>query len=325
MSGVVGLATTIPFAVNYFFLHADPGFTELALRQGLVSDHKPIVSIWLVLMLGAVLFVWPKMYKKSRVFFIVLVASLWILTDQNLITGVTLHPSHYHWYITKPLLGLMLGMYAAFVLHFLFKEMRYIKALSVAAMLFVLCYTSPVFHMEWYKNNPDTSIVAAQKFEPVLTLLNTLTEKQVVWADGALSQYVSIYTKHDAPNNPYNIYYLNPQSFYEDTLFLSYRLAGETPATILATLTKDRVFVSERVFGLYYRQATGDLANIPDEVLQTLAQKYAEFYARPYTDIFKELQISAVIGPSKEAVSYAKIQDLKLFKVAGDYTLYSLK
>jgi hypothetical protein len=322
-SGTLSIVALVPFILNYLALRADPGFAQLAQRQGLVADHDPIISIWLVLMAAGAILLWPKAYNASRTFFILMIASLWILTDQNALTGLVLHPSHYHWYITKPLLGLMLGMYAAFVLHYLFKN-SYVRAGLTFVLLLVLFYTSPLLHPRWYRDNPDPPVVAAQAYAPVVNALNQLPGGQSVWADPDLSIYIPIYTTDDAPQNPYTIYYLNPQSFYIDSLFLNYRLRGETPATILATLTKERVDVSGRVYGLYYRQSKGDLAAIPDTVLADLADQYKTFYARPYKDIFKELGITLLVAPAKERAALKKIPTLVQVSELEGYTLYAI-
>ncbi len=324
-TGIVALVLLIPFCINYIELHTSEGFAELAMRQGLVTDYRPILSIWLLLMLIGVVFLWPKVYKQSRTFFILMVAVLWILTNQHVLTGFILHPSHYHWYITKPLLGVIIGMYTAFLLWYFFKHYRFLRIGSVAVILFVLLYNSPFLHIRWYRENPDPPVVAAQAYAPALDTLNTIEGAQTVWADIGISSYVSIYTKHSAPNNPlYVIYYLNPQIFYENSMFLRYRLAGETPATILGTILKDRVTVSERLFGLYYRQSTGYSASIPDEVLEELAGKYRVFYVRPFADVFKELGITIVVAPAQEKAVYDRIPALHLFASPEGYRVYTV-
>ncbi|HYF12708.1 MAG TPA: hypothetical protein VD928_00175, partial [Candidatus Paceibacterota bacterium] len=257
-------------------------------------------------------------------FFIISVTVLLLLTNQHVLTGMILHPAHFHWYITKPLLGIMLGIYAAYLLHFLFKNKRYVRIGATAAALFILFYTSPLLHPQWYKENPDPPVVTAQAYAPALRALKDIENTQNVWADKGFSTYVPIYTKHDASNNPlYTIYYLNPQSFYENTMFLEYRLKGETPQSILETLTKDRVTVSETLFGLYYRQLQGSSEAIPDEILSELAEKYRVFYARPYIDILRDLKITVVVAPTQQQV-YSSIPELHPFVVAGSYTIYTV-
>ncbi len=324
LSGVLALVACIHFVINYMALHASPDFAALAARQGLVPDNNPIISIWLVIMLVGAVFLWPKAYKQARPFFIIMIAALWILTDQNAVTGLVLHPSHYHWYITKPLLGVMLGMYAAWVLHFLFKRQAYVRVGLTAVGLFVLLYTSPLFHPLWSQAHPDQMTLDAQVYGPVIKTLQTMPANQTVWAEPLLSLYVPIYTTDNAPNNEYVIYYLNPQNFYENTLFLMYRLKGETPRTILATLTTDRADVSHRLYGLYYRQAKGDLADIPDEKLTELSEKYAAYYAQPWSKAFADLGITVVVASPKEKEMYDRIPALHLFGSAGSYTIYTV-
>jgi len=322
-AGLLGIALLIPFGINYLALHAAQWSTELTARLALVPDHTPIVSIWLVVMFICAVFLWPKEYKDSRIFFIMSVVALSVLTNQHVLSGMILFPPHYHWYITKPLLGIMLGMYAVFLFDYFFKN-RYLKVGVAASIIFVLFYTSPLLHWRWYSEHPDPPVVAAQTYAPALLALNTLPGSQTVWADPGLSTYVPIYTKHSAPNNyAYVVYYLNPPSFYESTLFLEYRLAGIPPEKMFDQLKKDRVRVSERMFGLYYRQTLGDLAAIPDEVLADLAEKYKVFYKRSYADIFSELKIDVVVAPPQEADMYKKIPALHPFAAVEGYNIYT--
>lgn len=323
MAGSVGLFSSIPFFINYLALHHSADFAALAARQGLVADRHAVLSIWLLVMLVLSVLPWPKAHAKAKFFFLLSTLSLIILTYQNVLTGYTLQSSHYHWYITKPLFSLMLGLYGAHVLYLLFHGQRYVRIALAGAALLLLCYASPLFHIRWYLAHPDPTAIAVQNYAPVMSAINTLPSPQVVWADPMLSQYISIYTQADAPGNPFAAYYLNPQSFYEDTLFLHYRFAGERPDTILVALARERSDVSLWIDGLYWRQTKGNLADIPDAELTSLAEKYKAFYARSYGDVFKELGITVVVAPLSARSTYDSMKELKLFAAAGDYILYS--
>jgi hypothetical protein len=217
----------------------------------------------------------------------------------------------------------MLGMYAAFLFQYFFKN-QYLRAGAAAAIVFVLFYTSPLLHMRWYMDNPDPAVVQAQQYASALKVLNAMPLAQVVWADEGLSLYIPIYTTNSAPNNSFAAYYLNPETLYEDTLFLEYRLLDETPDTIHGSLVKDRETVSLRLFGQYYREVGVSLASIPDSILADLVQKYRAFYTRPFADIFRELGITVIVAPTAEKATYDHIPVLHLFASVGSYNVYTV-
>lgn len=323
-TGAIALACLSPFVINYLHLHASPWYAALAMRQGVVHTHAPLLSVWLILLLGAVVFAWPKRYVASRPFFIIATLALWILTEQQVVTGLSLQPGHYHWYVTKPLIGLIVGMYAAYVAdRFLRRES--LRVFAVGAVLTVLFYNAALVQTSSYLAAYDTAR-AAQNYMPVLTYLNTRPHEETVWADPTLSLYIPIYTEHNAPNNDYSLFYLNPQSFYEDRLFLNYRLAGLSPDTALQTFTKDRAAISLRLFGIYYRDAEGSYAAIPNSILSTLAQKYQTFYSRPVQDVFRELGITMlVVDDGTSTSTYAVIPNARLSTALPGFTVYDVQ
>jgi putative flippase GtrA len=291
-SGALALICAIPFLYNYRELTSSLWYADLALRQGLISTHAPVFSFWLFFLAGAVFIPWPQRYQPARYFFAICIGSLWVLTEQQILTGVSLQPSHYHWYITKPLVGVLLGMYGSLLIDFAFRRM-YVRAIAVAVLLFLVGYNAVLVQESSYRAlYPGT--VAAQKYASVIAYLNTKLP-QTVWASSDLSTYISIYTFHNAPNNTYTIYYLNPSSFYEDRLFLNYRLRGFTPNGAQEIFNNERVSISQALFGMYYREMTGSYGAIPDSTLASLVGKYQRFYARRYEDIRDELGITLFV------------------------------
>jgi putative flippase GtrA len=322
-AGVSALAALVPFIYNYILLHKSPYYAATEMRIGLVSNHHFIFSIWLALLLAASIFLWPRAYKSSRAFFIIMISVLWIVTDQHVLTGLYLQPSHFHWYITKPLVAIVGALYIAAGIRYFIKNQHARYAVAALSTL-PLLYLSPLLHVSYYKAHPDQTAIASQAYAPVLEQLRLLPAEQTVWASPDMSLYIPIYTSDNAPNNSYAVYYLNPENIFEDSMFLNYRLEGNSPDTILNTFIKNRVQVSEYLYGLYYRDSTGSSASIPDSELARLAQNYRTFFARSYADIFKELSITVVVAPVEKRKIYDSIPALHLLKSLDNYAIYTV-
>jgi putative flippase GtrA len=293
LSGALMSLCSIPFVLNYLRLVASTEYSALALRQGLVHSHTPLISFWLAIMLVLALFVWPKRYPQARIFYLFSVIVLIILTDQQIVTGVSVVPSHYHWYITKPLVGIFISMYAWVVLEWATKR-QWLRALGIATILSLLFYNTFLIQLTSY-NAQYQNAVALQKYAPTLAYLNTLSPGMSIWADQQLSSEISVYTKQNAPNNFYALYYLVSQQYLVERMLLGYELEGIPTSDILTTLKRDRESVSGEVFGIYYREQYGSDAAIPDSLLETYADEYKAQIARPLASVFHDLGATHII------------------------------
>lgn len=292
LSGVLALVCAIPFMFNYHALSASAGYAALALRQGLVHSHAPLISVWLIIMLLAALFVWPRRYPHARTLYLFAVIVLIALTDQQLLTGVSVVPSHYHWYLTKPLIGIMAAMYAWAVLEWVTTRVWLRWLCGVAAVAFLFYNAALIQATSYHAQYP--SAVARQAYAPALTYLSTLPLGESVWADSALSQQISIYTEQNAPNNFYSLYYLVSDQYLVERMLLNYELAGIPAKDILATLAKDRADVSAQIFGIHYREQYGSYAAIPDSLLVEYAERYRMQLARPLADVLRDVSVTLV-------------------------------
>lgn len=324
-AGGVALLTLLPFIFNYLRLIHSPWYAETALRFGVTYSHQPTISLWLFLMLAAVFVFWPKKYRISRPFFLISIFSLLLLLNQQVVTGVSLQSGHYHWYVTKPLLGTMLGLYAWIVIVWVSAKRSWMHVPLIGLAIASLSYNAVLVQESSYRAAYPIAL-AAQSYAPALEYLAAQPAVQTVWADASLSLYIPIYTVDTAPNNSYAIYYLNPDSFYLDRLFLHYRLNGVTPDEMLSLLQKDRAIVSAQLYGLYYRDQAGGYSAIPDTVLMRLANQYRTFYVRPYSDIFHELALTEIVADSRnpESAAYASISGLRTVGTRSFFTFYAI-
>ena len=322
-AGALALILLIPFLVNYFSLHESLDYAAFAMRTGVVTKHVFLLGFWIPLMALAVFFLWPKEHTQARIFLLTVFFAIFLVINQQVLTGLYLHPGHYHWYITKPLVAIMVGIYAGLVLENFFRSTRLYSILFAAGMG-VLFYNAALWQITSYTQVYPVAL-AAQSYAPVFTYLNSLPDTQTIWTNDRLSLYIPMYTQHNTPSNHYVIYYLNPHEFYEKRAFLMYRLKGVTPTTILETMKQDRNDLSQRLFGMFIREDTGIPDAISEETFLDLEKKYKTFYARPYAEVFKDLGITMLLAPREERANYETISALVPESALGDYLVYTLR
>lgn len=82
-----------------------PGYQELANLTVTQATHKPILG--LVCVVATILFVYiNKRYKLNSLaksFVIVGLLSVWIVNNQQILTGLNIQAGHYHWYYNLPI------------------------------------------------------------------------------------------------------------------------------------------------------------------------------------------------------------------------------
>jgi hypothetical protein len=322
IAGVVALITLIPFVINYIALSASSEYLELAMRTGAVAKHTPfLLGFWIPIMILSVFFLWPKELNKARIFLLVIFTALLLVINQHVLTGLYLHPGHYHWYITKPFVAIMGGIYIGFILkYFVQKNLHFIVVTGIIAFFF---YNASLWQINSYVQRYPVDL-ETQSYSTLFDYLNTEKNVQSIWAEQRLSFYIPMYTKHNTPNNHSVIYYLNPTKFYENRLFLNYRLREIKPENVLEIMEKERDDVSTKIYGIYIREKTGVSDSVPKEKLLELTDKYEIFYSQNYEKIFKELGVNMIIANQKDRAVYDKIKSLKEIYTDSNFVLYSI-
>jgi len=225
-------------------------------------------------------------------FFIVGFLAVTVILNQQLITGHALQAGHFHWYVTKPLVGMLLGIVTVMVAERVLRKARWryvlygLAAVAVTANALIIQRASYVA--------VSTSFHDAQVYAPVLDYLND-GEQKTVWSNRDLSTYIPIYTSDDAINNHYALYYLVSNEFLSQRILLEYKLEGVEPPEILSTLRRDRGDVSGRVFGVYWREEKGRYDAIPDEVLESYARRYEQLYNEQTASLLADLGVTQVV------------------------------
>lgn len=297
----VGLAAIVPFLLNLLQLRQSPFYPETAIRQGLIHTHTPIVGFWLIALIVS-LFIWPRRFSAVRPFFAIATAALAILLNQQVFTGIAIQPAHYHWYLTKPFAGMVLALFAAFLIEWLLKS-KILRGVAYGICFFVLLVSAALVQRGSYTAH-YAEAVASQAYTPVFSFLQAMPSGQSVWADRTLSLYIPMYTKQDAPNNNYAEYDPIPQIFLEKRLLLEYALRKVPTADALATMQAEREDIANRLFGVHWRDQYGSYAAIPDSLLAQYADDYKESSRQSIMAQLRALGISTVVWDTQTEPSW---------------------
>jgi len=275
VSGALALLCAVPFLINHMQAVVYPGYQLASLQFGIVTSHAPIVGIWVLVLLLFPLAM-PAHFSRARLFFIMAALALALLLNQQIISGIYLQPGHFHWYITKPLVGLLLGICIVIFAEFL-RIPRVIRLLGYGVLLGVLLASATLAQMHFYRLHASAAL-AAQAYAPIFDYLNQDTKHEVVFADTSLSSYISLYTSADAPDAGYAGLFIAPKDYFDQRLFLEYKLRGIQPKDALSTMQSERADIFTRLYGVYWN------IEIPKGSMDTMLQSIADTYVTAYHD-----------------------------------------
>lgn len=315
LTATVSILVALPFFMNALRARADVEYLETSARIGLVHSHAPILGMLIVLAYIVLVFFWPKNKSVERSYFLVMVTAVVVVLNQQIVTGIKLQVGHYHWYMTKPILSIVLVFLAVHWITKLGKSRwRAVALLSFAA---VLILNGLVVQARSYQANYPV-FQEKQKFGPLFTFLNEqFKEPQTIWADPDLSTLIPAYTRHFAPDNFYAPYYIDTRRHLRDMLFLEYRLKGITAQNIMDVMEKDGGYAIGKVTGIYYRELPD--AGALNKEREQLAKEYADFSRVSLRENFKNLSIDLVVADKGvNGFNYDTLVFLSKVKEFGD-------
>ncbi len=245
-------------------------------------------------MLLAAIFATPKRFEQARLFFIYSAITLIVLLNQQVLTGHVLVSEHYHWYITKPLISFLVGMYAVAITEWMARKRVYLRYVVYALGFGILIANAIEVQTVSYKAAKE-GFIQSQRYAPIMQFLNTLPQREFIWANYSLSEFIPMYTSHDTGNNRQMSNYLIPTSYLEQELFLQYRLRGISAKDAPAIMEKEKGEVSMTVYGLRFRQELGAYEFIPESILLNEIQKYQKLDTASTAELVKNMGITLII------------------------------
>ncbi len=320
------ILVTIPYWINFLKLKFHEDYIDTAARYGIIDSHSFIFGTWLAASLMILLFFWPRKHERSKIFFLFSIIALWILINQQIITGQTLQAGHYHWYITKPLVSILMAMLFVYILERFMKKR--LTTIVLTAAVVILFYNAALVQINSY-NYRYPGALESQRYSGIMSYLESnYASAQNIWATGTLAALLPVYTKHDSLNVHHAQFYLAGREYFIKKLFLEYKLRNIYPKDIQSIMQKERSMVASEAFGIYYREKYGDDDRIPDEALIAIAAKYKDFYELSYGEIFKDLDVDLVVWDKKKEITfmYEDIPVLKkIYEAANEFAVYKVE
>lgn len=210
--GGIGGLIGIPFIFNYLHATHTPGYASAALHQGVLTSHQPVLGIWVVLLIILPLLWSSKQLWPARLLFVLSGTGLLLLLNQQVLTGVYLQPGHYHWYVTKPLVGLLLGIWGITLLD-LYAPKKLWRYVAVGGVICFLLYGAALAQVNFYRKHAPSAF-AAQAYAPLLSFMRA-QHHQVVYANEDIATYIPVQTNSDAPTSEYANMYLAPVGYFD--------------------------------------------------------------------------------------------------------------
>lgn len=278
--GTAGLLIGIPYFVNMYQAVHSPYWADLSVRVGQVQTHAPLISRVAIGTLALFLIFYRKL-DAFGVFTISLLAGVFILSNQQIITGRSIPiPQHYHWYYMAPLSGFIL----IHLLYTLLSKVRPAYLLTLTALLVVTFAGAAVTFETWSYRMQKEQFIALQPYGPALRWLKESTTKEdVVFAPEKISDLVAGYTYSNIFYGGYSGEFLVPKERLKKSFFAYMYLDGtaaEDAENYFADKDHQTMF-SNRIFGNYYPAQAGCYACYPSELNAVFAAEYRSFAAKP--------------------------------------------
>ncbi len=277
-----------PYVLNAIRASRNPWYQETVMRLGLVHGRTPVVgSIVLILLILPWLF-WGRL-GKNRVGVASLAWASLIVLNQQLVTGVSVVPAHYHWYFIKPITGILCTiLFGSWVGDLIWKNnsslYRWRFPLATIVVLVAFFWGG----MYQYRSYQFARIfwTDQQKAAGVLQRMNQERGKRIiVYADGFLRDLIPIYTSADVYTATNAFSYFSSDDRARAAYFFDLWLQGISAEEAAQTLpTARRAELSSHLHAIYYHAATGANQNIPDQEVGEAVQVYARFLRLPLSE-----------------------------------------
>jgi hypothetical protein len=254
------------------------------MRQGFVYKREMVLGAWSIVFLLLAFCskrIWPETWPLLPVLAIGAIIAL----NQQLVTGMFLVPHHYHWYFIQPLASIVFLIFIFSLSRFFSARLRTIS--SALLLIFVVGFGF-LQQLRIYNGHADIW-GQRQRFAPVFSSLSSVSQRgEVLYA----SQHGALFRDLIAVYTPWNVYtagnannFLTSGERAEHSFFFDLWLDDFTPDDAEKHFPSDlRSLVSERMYGIFYRESLGQYTAIPDDIVQRYAHDYREYYNLSLTE-----------------------------------------
>ena len=297
---LLALIEALPYLYNLYQATQHPLYTEISFRHGLIKSHQPQIGYITIILAISFLLFFFRQDRQRYYYCLALVLTPLVVLNQQIVTGMTMIPDHYHWYYHKPLLVIFV-----FIILFEQLEKRIKKNFSKKIIIFILSvlilslvfYNVIMVQYASYQYRKPIATYNNQYYSNVLKWLNNNAKKdEVVMGNDIISYLVPIYTSLNGLATEDGHYSLiASEEQITERFFLGLRLDGPTKKEAKEFFFKNKRWISAEIYGQLYRKKFGDYGNIPDEKLEFVIGKYIEFLDMPLNQTFKKYNTDYLI------------------------------
>lgn len=293
---VVVTAASMPYAIHLFVVTRHPWYPESSERLGMVLRHgPPVLGVWLGILLGLAFAsrrIWPRTWPLLPALGLGAVIAL----NQHLVTGHYIVPHHYHWYFIQPIAS---ALAVAMVLSLLPRRFLSSRVGVYAAFVLAAACVAIGGIQQWraYEDRSEYWGMQQPAGDALRYVDRELRSGQSVYTqDTEIANLIPILSSADVFYALNAILSLAPTERARFQYFFDLWLQGVTPEQAAREFpTTRRWTLSSRIHSIYYREAAGDYANIPDDDVEENIALFRQFYALSLRDKLTRYPITAVV------------------------------
>lgn len=290
------LVLSLPYVWHLSLLIQHPWYAETAMRSGMVLRHGPVIfGVWSIIFIVMALLTrrwWPGTWPLLPA---VAIAGI-IALNQHLVTGHFIVPHHYHWYFIQPLAS-------AFAIAFgltLLSSRRWGRVSTMIACFLLVAFSASCAFIQQRGAYEGVSGVwgPLQRAAPVLSYVRDhLQVGEVIYTiDPNVQHLIPLASSADVFFAGNANLSLVPDDRARFTYFVDLWLQGVTPDDAQETFpTTRRWMLSSRIHAIFYREAAGDFAAMPDAEVRQHIDAYKDFFALSLREKLSHYPLSAVV------------------------------
>ncbi len=310
----------VPYLLQVQAAVHHPFYAESSPRIGLVFSHAPSLGVWAFIAL-AILAVARKRWAATWPLLLCLILGGLVAMNQQVLTGHSIVPHHYHWYFFHPLASLLAMV---LVLQFLGRFSLGGNKPSVAGFLIVAAMVFGIRYQELAYVSVRAYWGEQQKLAPMLEYVGkNLHAGQVVYSpDIDVMDLVPVYTSADVYTATNANNYLIPTNRIRDVFFFDLWVNGFTAAQAEKEFpTTMRARLGSALYSIYFREQYGSYNAMPDDLVAQNVAAYKSYLGMLDTAKIRLHPINALVLPDdmKEtpAISLLKSMSDQVFASEG--------
>ena len=291
-----GILIGLPQVFNLFvYLNKVTYGSSGIINLSVVSRHGPLFEK--VVLASLTLYVLFLIYLRKRgvldrvfLFPLFLLITGTIAVNQQLITGKVIQPHHYYFFTNLPSAYIALAVVFGYVINLIRqKYSRY--SIVAAAFLLVFAWGIGVQASSYKYWAPKY-----REYQNYGEIFNWLKQNaprdSVIYGNDEISDLISAYT-------PFFVYWNGhagdsvypPMERKERVYFIRMRLNNVGVQDAEKYLRDHREEIGWGFYGQYYRDLCGTYGCFPDEIMDSLIEKYKDFLRQPFEQEFKKYKV----------------------------------